>query len=137
MVLNTLESRVRFRLSCSKDSVFTPMDFLDLSDRDQTGRVLRKLVAEQSLVRIGRGLYAKTKTSSVTGKTIPVKPLPDLAREGLTKIGARVVPSRAELAYNSGKTTQVPTGRVIAIKGKRVSRKIGYDGIFIVLERDT
>ena len=121
----------------SRSKVFTPMDFLDLSDRDQTGRVLRKLVAEQSLVRIGRGLYAKTKTSSVTGKTIPVKPLPDLAREGLTKIGARVVPSRAELAYNSGKTTQVPTGRVIAIKGKRVSRKIGYNGIFIVLERDT
>lgn len=135
MVLNTLESRVRYRLSRSKDSVFTPMDFLDLSDRDQTGRVLRKLVAEQSLVKIGRGLYAKTKTSSVTGKIMPAKPLTDLAKEGLTKIGARVVPSRAETAYNSGKTTQVPTGRVLAIKGKRVSRKIGYNGKFIVLER--
>lgn len=135
MVLNTLESRVRYRLSRSKDSVFTPKDFLDLSDRDQTGRVLRKLVAEQSLVKIGSGLYAKTKTSSVTGKKIPANPLPDLAKEGLTKIGASVVPSRAELAYNSGKTTQVPTGRVLAIKGKRVARKIGYNGNFIVIER--
>lgn len=108
---------------------------MDLSDRDQTGRVLRKLVAEQSLARIDRGLYAKTKTSSVTGKTIPVKPLPDLAKEGLTRIDARGVHSRAEMAYNSGETAQVPTGRVIAIRGKRVSRKIGCNGDFIVLER--
>ncbi|MDE0308571.1 MAG: DUF6088 family protein [Acidiferrobacterales bacterium] len=122
-------------MSRSKDSVFTPMDFLDLSDRDQTGRVLRNLVAEQSLVKIGRGLYAKTKKSSVTGNKIPAKPLPELAKEGLTKIGARVVPSRADLAYNSGKSTQVPTGRVLAIKGKRVSRKIGYNENYIVLER--
>ena len=137
MALNTLESRIRYRLSRSKDSVFAPNDFLDLSDRDQTGRVLRKLVAEKSLVRIARGLYAKTKISSVSGKIIPAKPLPVLAKEGLTKIGANVVPSRAEQAYNSGETTQVPTGRVIAIKGKRVSRKIGYDGTYIVLEHAT
>lgn len=135
MVLDTLESRIRYRLSRSKDLVFTPADFLDLSDCDQTGRVLRKLVAEQSLVRIGRGLYAKTKKSSVTGKTIPAKALSALAKEGLTKIGAHVVPSRAEQEYNSGKTTQVPTGRVIAVKGKRVSHKIGYNGNYIVLER--
>ena len=82
MALNTLESRVRYRLSRSRDLVFTPMDFLDLSDRDQTGRVLRKLVAEQSLVRIARGLYAKTRKSSVTGKTIPAQSLPVLARTG-------------------------------------------------------
>ena len=112
-----------------------PMDFLDLSDRDQIGRVLRKLVAEQSLVKIAHGMYAKTKISSATGKIIPAKPLPVLAKEGLTKIGACVVPSCAEQAYNSGETTQVPTGRAIAIKGKRVSRKIGYNGHYIVLER--
>ncbi len=135
MALNTLESRIKYRLSRSKDSVFTPMDFLDLSDRDQTGRVLRKLVAERTLVKIAHGMYAKTKISSATGKIIPAKPLPVLAKEGLTKLGARVVPSRAEQAYNSGETTQVPTGRAIAIKGKRVSRKIGYNGHYIVLER--
>ncbi len=135
MALNTLESRIRYRLSRSRGLVFTPMDFLDLSDRDQTGRVLRKLVAEQSLVRIARGLYAKTRQSSVTGKTIPALPLPVLAREGLTKLGVQVVPSRAEREYNSGNTTQVPTGRVIAIRGKHVSRRIGFNDNYIVLER--
>ena len=137
MALNTLESRVRYRLSRSKDLVFAPKDFLDLSDRDQIGRVLRKLVAEKSLVRIARGLYAKRVISPLTGKKIPADTLPALTKEGLTKIGAHVVPSRAEQAYNSGETTQVPTGRVIAIKGKRISRKFGYDGIYIVLEGAT
>ena len=136
MALNTLESRVRYRLSRSKDLVFAPKDFLDLSDRDQIGRVLRKLVAEKSLVRIARGLYAKTVISPLTGKN-PADTLPALTKEGLTKIGANVVPSRAEQAYNTGETTQVPTGRVIAIKGKRVSRKIGYNGTYIVLEHAT
>ena len=68
MALNTLESRVRYRLSRSKDLVFAPKDFLDLSDRDQIGRVLRKLVAEKSLIKIARGLYAKTVISPLTGK---------------------------------------------------------------------
>ena len=85
MALKTLESRIRYRLSRSKDLVFTPMDFLDLSDRDRTGRVLRKLVVEQSLVRIVRGLYAKTRIPSATGEIIPAKPLPVLAKEGLIK----------------------------------------------------
>lgn len=135
MALNTLESRVKYRLSRSKDSVFTTVDFQDLSDSDQINRMLRKLVTKQSLIKLGYGLYVKAKTSSVTGKTIPTKALPDLAKEALTKLGARVVISSVEQEYNSGNTTQVPTGRVIAVKGKRVSRKIGYNGNYVTLER--
>ncbi len=135
MALNTLESRIRYRISRSKNSVFAPADFLDLSDRNQIGRVLRKLAAEQVLFKIAYGLYAKTRKSTLTGKVIPVKALPDLTKEGLSKIGACVVPSRTEKLYNSGQTTQVPTERVIAIAGKRVSRKFGYNGNYIVLER--
>ena len=133
MTLNTLESKIRYRLSRSKDVVFTPKDLLDLSDRDQVGRVLRRLVAEGVLVKIGYGLYAKAKRSSVTGKAIPVKALPELAKEALAKLGVRVLPSTAERAYNRGETTQVPTGRVIGVEG-RISRKIGYDGKYVTLE---
>lgn len=133
MALKTLESKVRYRVSRSKDSVFTPKDFLDLSGRDQVGRALRDLMAKEFLVKIGQGLYAKTRKSSYTGKVILVKPLPDLAREGLMKIGVVVVASKALSDYNAGKTTQVPTGRVIAVKG-RVSRKIEYNGNKVKIE---
>lgn len=134
MALNTLESRIRYRVSRSRSSVFTPQDFLDLSGQPQVGRALAKLVARQVLVKMGYGLYAKARRSSVTGALVPAKPVPELAREALTKIGVTVQPAASERAYNSGRSTQVPTGRVIRVKG-RVSRKIGYAGNNVVLER--
>ena len=133
MALNTLESKVRYRVSRSRSSVFTPKDFLDLSGRPQIGRVLAKLVTDEALVKLGYGLYAKTRKSYLTGAVIPTKSLPELAREALIKIGVEVQPSTAVQAYNSGRSQQVPTGRVIGVKG-RVSRKIGFDGNSIMIE---
>ena len=133
-VLKTLESKVKYRLARSKDTVFIPPDFFDLSDRDQVGRVLRKLIAEQVLIKLGYGIYAKARISSVTGQAIPEKGLIDLAKEALAKLGVAVRPSSVEQDYNSGITTQVPTGRVIGVRG-RVSRKIGYNGKYITLEQ--
>ena len=128
MALNSLKSKVKYRISRSKSAVFTPRDFLDLSDRDQIGRVLRQLVSTQHLIKFGQGLYAKAKRSALTGKLIPIKPLPELAKEALNdKFKVKVVPANDLNRYNSGETTQVPTGRVIAVKG-RVSRKMAYDG---------
>jgi len=133
MALNTLKSKVRYRISRSSSSVFTPKDFLDLSGRPQIGRVLAKLVTDEALVKLGYGLYAKTRKSYLTGAVIPTKSLPELAREALIKIGVEVQPSTAVQAYNSGGSQQVPTGRVIAVKG-RVSRKISFDGNSIMIE---
>lgn len=128
MALKSLKSKVKYRIKRSSGAVFTPKDFFDLSDRDQVGRALRQLVAEEDLIRFGQGLYAKAKRSSLTGKVIPAKPLPELAREALSKkLKVTVVAPRELERYNSGKSTQVPTGRVIAVKG-RVSRKMAYDG---------
>ncbi|RUO22603.1 hypothetical protein CWE08_05365 [Aliidiomarina iranensis] len=128
MSLNSLRSRMKYRISRSKKTVFTPKDFLDLSDRDQVGRVLRQLVKDESLIKFGQGLYAKAKRSSLTGKLIPIKPLPELAVEALRdKLKVKVVPASDLERYNSGQSTQVPTGRLIAVKG-RVSRKMAYDG---------
>jgi len=128
MALNTLKSKVKYRISRSKAAVFTPGDFLDLSDRDQVGRVLRQLLVEGALVKFGQGLYAKARRSKLTGKLVPVKPLPDLAKEALSdKLKVKIVSSSEMAKYNNGDTTQVPTGRVIAVKG-RVSRKMAFDG---------
>jgi len=128
MALKTLKSKVKYRISRSRSVVFTPKDFADLSDYDQVGRVLRQLVAEGCLVKFGQGLYERTKVSSLTGKIIPERPLPVLAKEALTqKMQVEVVSTLEEQRYNSGLSTQIPTGRVVAVKG-RVSRKMALDG---------
>ncbi|HEY6528299.1 MAG TPA: DUF6088 family protein [Cellvibrionaceae bacterium] len=128
MTSKTLKSKVKYRINRSQGTVFTPKDFFDLSDRDQVGRVLRQMVAAGELIKFGQGLYAKAKPSKLTGKIIPVKPLPELAKEALIeKLKVKVVTAGEAKAYNSGKSTQIPTGRVIAVKG-RVSRKMSFDG---------
>ena len=134
MALNTLKSKIKYRLSRSKDTVFTPKDFLDLSDRDQVGRVLRQMMDDGLLIRFGYGLYAKASKSPYSGNIVPDKGLPSLAREALTnKLGAIIETSDAMKRYNSGESTQVPTGRVIPVK-KRVTRKMAYNKQSVKLE---
>jgi hypothetical protein len=134
MRVKTLKSRVRLRINKSKGSVFTLGDFFDLSGRDQVGRALRELVAEDTIIRFGQGLYAKAKRSSVTGTIIPIKPLPDLAREALEeKLKVKVMPNTDVERYNSRESTQVPTGRVITVKG-RINRKMSFNGKSIKLQ---
>jgi hypothetical protein len=129
----TLGYKVGARVARKNFNVFIRNDFDDLGGYDQIGRVLRQLAREGKLVKIGYGLYAKAKKSPLTGETVPVAPLPILAKEALTRLGVAFTSSTLERDYNAGRTTQVPTGRQIAVKG-RISRKIGYRGAMISYE---
>ena len=129
-----LERRIAARIARRKVNVFLRGDFRDLGGYDQVGRSLRNLTSKGQLVRIGYGIYARAVLAPISGKTIPAKPLPALAVEALGRLDVETAPSTFARAYNAGATTQVPTGRVIAIKG-RFSRRIGYDGKYAVFER--
>ncbi len=122
------------RIARRKASVFLRDDFKDLGGYDQIGRGLRKLTAKGRIIRIGYGVYARAVLSPLSGKTVPAKPLPALAVEVLSRLNVEAASSSFARAYNAGTTTQVPTGRVIAVKG-RFSRKIGYGGKYAVFER--
>lgn len=130
----TLEYKISARLARKNFAVFVRDDFQDIGGYDQVGRILRNLARNGKVIKIGYGLYAKARKSSLTGQNVPVAPLPALAREALTRLGVKIAPSKLEKEYNAGRTTQIPTGRLIAIKG-RVSRKIGYGGAYIGYEK--
>ncbi len=129
----SLEDRIRRRIARKKGDVFLREDFSDLGGYDQVGRVLRKLTRRGELVRIGYGLYSRAAKSILTGAPIPARGLRTL-REALTRVGVKTGPTRLEQSYNAGKTTQVPTGRVVAVD-RRIRRKIGYGGITLGFER--
>lgn len=129
----TLETKVSKRISCKKANVFLRDDFKDLGEYDQVGRALRKLATKGKVVRIGYGLYAKTKVSTLTGETIPISTLPNLGKEAMKRLKVKTAPTTADVAYQEGRSTQVPTGRLIGVKG-RVSRKIGYKGAYLRYE---
>ena len=133
MDFRNLETRIMNRIERKRRSVFMRADFKDLGGYDQVGRALRTLVRKGQLVRIGQGLYARAEASPFDGTSVPVKGLRAVATEALKRLGIKTVPTKLEKAYEAGETTQVPAGRVIAVK-KRVRRKIGYNGVYVGFE---
>lgn len=132
----TLLGKIKLRVKKRKDRAFVLNDFRDFIERydyDQVLRALRILVKEKVLIKIGQGIYAKTKVFS-NGMVTLCSGLSELAEEALKKLGVKTSKSKYWVDYNTDKTTQVPTGRVIAVN-KRVRRKISYNGYEIEFER--
>jgi hypothetical protein len=129
----TLETRLLKRIDRKRGDVFLRADFDDLGGYDQVGRVLREVVRKGRLVRVGQGLYVRARPSITSGDPVPVKGLASL-KAALNRVGVETLPTRLEQDYNSGRTTQVPTGRVVAVR-RRVRRKVGYNGVNLSFER--
>ncbi|MFI5021644.1 MAG: hypothetical protein ACHQRJ_08330 [Alphaproteobacteria bacterium] len=134
MMRDTLEIRVLDRIARKRRDVFLRDDFTDLGGYDQVGRVLRSLVREGRLVKIGYGLYTRAKASPFDGTPAPVKGIQSLMTEALKRLGIKPVATQFERDYAAGRTTQVPTGRTIGVT-RRVRRKIGYNGAIVRFER--
>jgi hypothetical protein len=133
--MERLERRIALHVKHSRRNVFLRDDFAHLcTDYDQIGRALGRAVRAGSLARLGHGLYAKVRVSSVTGRPILAKPLPELGREALSRLQVKVYPTRAEREYRTGASTQVPTGRVVGVK-ERISRKIKHGDVELRYER--
>jgi hypothetical protein len=124
------------RINRRKGDVVLRADFADLGDYDQVGRVLRILVKEEILVKLGQGIYAKAKRSALTGELVPQGGIIQATREALTKLGVKVLPSSLERSYNADSSTQVPTSRLIGTN-KRVRRVIRYGSVQMSFEHIT
>ena len=68
-----LKTQVMQRITDASPSwVWTPVDFLDLGGRDAVDKTLQRLVADQVLRRVDRGLYDTPQFNDLTGKpTVP------------------------------------------------------------------
>lgn len=131
---NTIGEAIERKVRRSKRNVFLRSDFAALGSYDAVGRALRQKTKDGTLVQIGYGLYAKAALSPFTGKPAPIIGIKRLATEALGRLGKKVSASSFEEAYNLGRSTQVPTGRTIAVED-RVRRRIGYDGNYVLLQR--
>src|SRR5436309_15843460 len=77
------------RIARKRDDVFLPREFADLGGEDQLLRVLRGLVREGRLVRLGYGVYGRAVVSQLSGEPISTASMASLARR------ARLSPSSA------------------------------------------
>src|SRR5271167_5268230 len=133
----TLRERIETRIARRRgEDVFLPREFRDLAGEDQVLRVLRILVREKRLVRLGYGVYGRAVVSRLSGDPILYSQNGFLgaARQALTKLGVAWEPMDAERAYNARRSTQVPVNPVVRVKG-RFSRRLRDGDAELVLER--
>lgn len=123
----TLKTRVNMKISRSTRQVFLRSDFRKLSGYDQIGRVLRDLAAEGKLIKVGYGLYAKSRQNRLTGKPMLAAEggFVQVAKESLSRLGVKWMPSDSVRAYQNG-ATQIPSNAEVIVS-RRFNRKIGTD----------
>ena len=133
----TLRERIEGRIARrQREDVFLPREFADPGGEDQVQRALRQLVREKRLVRLGYGVYGRAVVSRLSGEPLlySANGFLGAARQALNKLGVAWEATEAELAYNQGRSTQVPINPVVRVKG-RFSRRLRDGNLELVLER--
>jgi hypothetical protein len=133
----TLREKIEKRIARRRrEDVFLPREFADLGGEVQVLRVLRNLVRNKRLVRLGYGVYGRAVVSRLSGEAIlnSANGFLGAARQALSKLGVAWEPTEAERAYNERRSTQVPVNPVVRIKG-RFSRRLRDGNLELILER--
>jgi hypothetical protein len=133
----TLRDRIESRIARKRgEDVFLPREFRDLGGEDQVLRVLRILVREKQLVRLGYGVNGRAVVSRLSGDPIldSRNGFLGAARQALTKLGVAWEFSEAEEDYNERRSTQIPLNPVVRVKG-RFSRRLRDGGQELVVAR--
>lgn len=132
----TLQQRVALRVRKSNRDVFLPRDFGDISGEDQVIRALRALVEDRKLLRLGKGVYAKARPSSLSDKAVLANPggFLAVAKQALERLGVEAELTAAQRAFSENRSTQMPVNPVLKVKG-RFSRKLRYGKSELIIER--
>ena len=106
----TIKAKIQQRIKRAKHFVFMRDDFNDIANYDQIGRVLRNLVQEGELLKVGYGIYTKARKNQMTGKVMPACPegADAVILEALKRLDVQVILGEATEKYLSGMSTQIP-----------------------------
>ena len=135
MPQSTVKDRVIAKIKRSSSSVFLRKEFDRLGDYRQVSRAINEAAASGMLVKVGFGLYAKARPSTISGKSVPTVPLLNLGLEVMQKIGVRADVGKDAVALREGRSTQIPMLPIINIGKARVSRKIAVGSRQVVYEK--
>lgn len=130
-----IRDRIARSIGRSSAEVFVRSDFRGIGSYSEIGKALAALRRHGKLIRLGYGVYAKARASSLSGRPIPRKPLESLAREALEKLGVPAQPGRAEREYLAG-SSQIPARISFDTGRRRISRKLRVGREEVVFEND-
>lgn len=114
--MNTITNQITRRIHAKRRGwVFTPKDFLDMGSRGTVDQVLSRLVKQDKIRRLDRGLYDFPKQHATLGT---LSPNTDRIAQALaTQSGDVAFPSGAMAANMFGLSTQVPAKPVYMTNG--------------------
>lgn len=119
-----LEQRILMSVSKRPGKVVLRQDVARLGSPSGVSLAIKSLVARGKLVRLGAGVYAKTRISSISGRPVADGRLEDLSAEALQRLGVEFDVSSALKEYNAGLTTQIPAQITFNTGRRRISRKM-------------
>jgi hypothetical protein len=123
-VTHPVAAKIVARLSRRQGEAVPVRDFLDLGTRAAVAQALSRLVRQEKIRRVGRGLYELPRVGKLLNK--PVVQSPDeLIQAWARKNGLRVIPSGAYAANLLGLTTQVPAKITYYTNGRTRSITLG------------
>jgi hypothetical protein len=130
-----LEDRVIRSIAHRKGVVVQRSELVDLGSPAQLSRVLAALVRAGKLVRVSRGMYAKTRVNRFAGQLAAAATFEAIAAEIFHKLKIDVTHGQLARDYNAGTTTQVPMLPVVDTGHRRITRRIWLGSRIITYER--
>ncbi|MEB0136059.1 DUF6088 family protein [Actimicrobium sp. CCC2.4] len=135
MALATVKEKVIAKVKRSSSSVFLRNEFDRLGDYRQVSRAISEVVSGGMLIRVGFGLYAKARPSTINGQPVPIEPLLRIGLEVMKKIGVDADVGNDAMELREGRRTQVPMLPIINVGKSRVSRRIYIGKRQVVYEK--
>jgi hypothetical protein len=132
----TVKERIYASLRTSGDGVFLRKEFDRFGDYRQVSRAVKDLSADGLIVKVGYGVYARARKSTLSDRTVPEASLISIGLEAMRKLGVKADVGKEARALRDGESTQVPMLPIISIGNSRVCRKIGFGNRALVYEND-
>jgi hypothetical protein len=104
----SIRDRMIRSVTMRRGEIVLRSDFEQMGSQSQISRIFSDFVKEGRLDRLGHGVFAKARISSLTGKPVPREPLEVLVEETLRRLHIDAKPGQAQRDYASAKSTQVP-----------------------------
>jgi hypothetical protein len=132
----TTKSKLSQKIDATPGEILLRSKLVDTGTPSRVTRAINSLIAEGKIVRLGYGVYAKARPSSLTGNPIPRKTLDELAPEIFSELNVPFTYGEAISDYVSGRTTQIPTALIISTGSRRINRRISVGSREVKYEKN-
>lgn len=122
-----LETRIRQSITHRKGTVLSRSDLAALGSQSQVSYVLSRLVDNGELLRISRGVYAKSRF--VGGEVKTCAPADEVVREAVEKLGIQLYGNTTKSLRDAKQESTV----IVVTNTSRINRTLQLNGINIIL----